>query len=88
VPSIFTSSQHKLIDIISNRVASDHHGVREPEYGLFAFIIPAIIGPMGILLFGLTITEHRPWIEPAIGYAMDAFGLISMVNVLVTYAVN
>jgi hypothetical protein len=69
-------------------VASDHHGVREPEYGLFAFIIPAIIGPMGILLFGLTITEHRPWIEPAIGYAMDAFGLISMVNVLVTYAVN
>ncbi|TVY75768.1 putative MFS-type transporter [Lachnellula suecica] len=78
----------KLIDVISNRVTKAHYGVREPEYRLYAFIIPAIVGPMGILLFGLTISEHRPWLEPAVGYAMDAFGLIAVNNVLVTYAVD
>jgi len=78
----------KLLDVISNRITSAHNGVREPEYRLYAFIIPAIIGPMGVLLFGLTITEHRLWIEPVIGLAMNAFGVVAMTNVLVTYAVD
>jgi MFS family permease len=61
----------KLIDIISNRRTSIHKGRREPEYRLYASFIPAIIGPMGILLFGLTITNKKLWIEPAIGHAMQ-----------------
>jgi hypothetical protein len=43
---------------------------------------------MGALLFGLTITEHRLWIEPVIGLAMNAFGVVAMTNILVTYAVD
>jgi len=43
---------------------------------------------MGTLLFGLTIAEKRPWIQPAIGYAMQGFGLTAVSNVVVTYAVD
>jgi hypothetical protein len=43
---------------------------------------------MGILLFGLTVAEKRPWIQPAIGYAMQGFGLTAVSNVVVTYAVD
>jgi hypothetical protein len=63
-------------------------GRREPEYRLPAIIIPGVIGPMGILLFGLTVAEKRPWIQPAIGYALQGFGLTAVSNFVVTYAVD
>jgi MFS family permease len=78
----------KLIDIISNQRTSIHKGRREPEYRLYAIFIPAIIGPMGILLFGLTIAVKKPWIEPAIGHAMQGFGLTAVSNLLVTYTMD
>jgi hypothetical protein len=43
---------------------------------------------MGILLFGLTVAEKRLWIQPAVGYAMQGFGLTALSNVVVTYAVD
>ncbi|KAH7314298.1 polyamine transporter [Rhexocercosporidium sp. MPI-PUGE-AT-0058] len=78
----------KLIDVLSNRVTNSHHGTREPEYRLFALIIPAIVGPMGILLFALTLAENRPWIQPAIGYAMQGFGLTAVSNIVITYVID
>lgn len=78
----------KLIDLISSKMTKRAQGRREPEYRLPALIIPAVIGPMGILLFGLTIAEKRPWIQPAVGYAMQGFGLTAVSNVVVTYAVD
>jgi len=78
----------KLIDILSNRFTTSHYGTREPEYRLYALIIPAFVGPAGVLLFGLTIAEKRPWIQAAIGYAMQAFGLTTFSNIVVTYIVD
>jgi hypothetical protein len=51
-----------LIDLISSYMARRAQGRREPEYRLPAIIIPGVIGPMGILLFGLAVAEKRPWI--------------------------
>ncbi|PVH70070.1 polyamine transporter [Cadophora sp. DSE1049] len=78
----------KLIDNLSNRFTTSHHGTREPEYRLYALIIPAVIGPAGVVLFGLTIADKRPWIQPAIGYAMQGFGLTAISNIAVTYVVD
>jgi MFS family permease len=78
----------KLIDMIANRMTERNHGRREPEYRLPALIIPAIIGPMGILLFGICAAEKTLWIGPAFGYGMQGFGLTAVSNVLVTYAVD
>jgi len=63
-------------------------GRREPEYRLPAIVIPGVIGPMVILLFELTVAVKRPWIQPAVGYAMQGFGLTAVSNVVVIYAVD
>jgi len=78
----------KLIDIIANRMTARNHGRREPEYRLPAILIPAIVGPMGILIFGLTLAHKEPYIAPAVGYTMQGFGLTAVSNVVVTYAVD
>ncbi|KAL2061559.1 hypothetical protein VTL71DRAFT_6936 [Oculimacula yallundae] len=78
----------KLIDMLSTRLTKCHHNTREPEYRLYPLIVPAIIGSMGILLFGFTIADEKPWIQPAIGHAMQGFGLTATSNIIVTYIVD
>lgn len=65
-----------------------NNGRREPEYRLPAIIIPAIIGPLGVLIFGLCVAHKTAWIGPAFGYSMQGFGLTAVSNVVVTYAVD
>lgn len=77
-----------LVDMLSTRITATHNGYREPEYRLYALVVPATIGPMGVLLFGLTIAEKRPWIQPAIGFAMQSFGLTAISNIVVTHVID
>ena len=78
----------KLIDLIANYMTKRNSGRREPEYRLPATIIPAVIGPMGILLFGLCAADKKPWIGAAFGYGMQGFGLTAVSNIMATYAVD
>lgn len=78
----------KLIDIIANHKTARAKGRREPEYRLYGLVIPAIIGPMGVLTFGLCAAHKTSWVGLAVGFAMQAFGLTAVSNVLVTYAVD
>lgn len=78
----------KLIDIIANYMTAKNNGVRVPEYRLVPLIIPAIIGPVGLLIFGSCAQAHDPWIAPAVGYAMQGFGLTACSNIIATYAVD
>ncbi|PCH01397.1 Major facilitator superfamily domain, general substrate transporter [Penicillium occitanis (nom. inval.)] len=78
----------KLIDMIANRMTKSNNGRREPEFRLPAIIIPAVIGPMGVLIFGLCVAHKTAWIGPAFGYMMQGFGLTAVSNVVVTYAVD
>jgi len=78
----------RLIDFVANRMTSHHGGHADPEFRLPAMIFPAIIGPMGVLTFGLVIANSRHWIGAAVGYAMLGFGLTAASNVVVTYAVD
>ncbi|KAM3085395.1 hypothetical protein ACMFMG_002473 [Clarireedia jacksonii] len=77
-----------LIDIIATRMTAHKGGSPEPEYRLLAMIFPALIGPMGVLTFGLVIAHQKHWIGAAAGYAMLGFGLNVASNVVVTYAVD
>jgi MFS family permease len=78
----------RLIDVISSRSTARHGGLRLPEYRLPAIIIPGIVGPAGILLFGLCVDHKTHWIGPAVGYAMQAFGVAAISNVAVTYSLE
>ena len=59
-----------------------------PEYRLPAIVIPGTVGPAGILIFGLCIAQKALWIGPAVGYAMQAFGVAAISNVAVTYTLD
>jgi MFS family permease len=78
----------KLIDVLSAYMTEANGGIREPEFRLPALIIPAIVGPMGVLLFGISAARHLSWVAAAFGYAMQGFGLTALSNVVVTYAVD
>lgn len=78
----------KLIDLIATRMTRINEGRREPEYRLPAIIIPAVIGPMGVLIFGLCVAHKTTWVGAAFGYAMQGFGLTAVANVVVTFAVD
>ncbi|RDW64326.1 uncharacterized protein DSM5745_09737 [Aspergillus mulundensis] len=78
----------RLIDIISTRYTKRRGGQRLPEYRLPAIVIPGVIGPGGLLIFGLCISHQTHWIGPAVGYAMQAFGVAAISNVAVTYCLD
>lgn len=77
-----------LIDFVSTRLTRRNHGRREPEFRLPAIIIPAVIGPMGVLIFGLCVVHKTPWIGAAFGYGMQGFGVTAVANIAVTFAVD
>ncbi|KAJ5728927.1 uncharacterized protein N7483_003435 [Penicillium malachiteum] len=75
-----------LIDWIAT---TKRHGEPvEPEHRLPAMIIPAVIGPMGLLTFGLVIATGKSWAGAAVGYGMQGFGATAAANIAVTYAVD
>lgn len=51
-------------------------------------VIPAIIGPMGILCYGLVIAAQDGWVGAAVGYGMQGFGATAASNIIITYAVD
>ncbi|QDS76433.1 hypothetical protein FKW77_004351 [Venturia effusa] len=78
----------RLVDIVSNHMTKKNHGRREPEFRLPTIVLPAIIGPMGILIFGICVANKLSWGGAAVGYGMQGFGLTAAPNILVTYAVD
>jgi hypothetical protein len=77
-----------LIDFVATRMTARKGGQAEPEYRLPAMAIPAVIGPMGVLTFGLVIANKKSYWGAAVGFAMLGFGLTAASNVVVTYAVD
>jgi MFS family permease len=78
----------RLIDFIANRSTSRKGGIAEPEYRLPAMIFPAIIGPMGVLTYGMIIADKKNFWGAIVGFAMLGFALTAASNVVVTYAVD
>lgn len=77
-----------MIDLLATHRTARETKHPEPEMRLPAMSIPAVIGPMGLLLFGLIIAAHGSWGGAAIGYGMEGFGATAAANIAVTYAVD
>ncbi len=64
----FTSSSDRLAAYLTRR----NGGVREAEMRLGVLLVPLLVGPAGLLLYGLAADRHLPWVA----YVM-ASGLMS-----------
>ncbi len=51
-------------------------------------VFPAIIGPMGVLTFGLVIANKTSYWGAAVSFAMLGFGLTAASNVFVNCAID
>ncbi|KAK4546136.1 hypothetical protein LTR36_002273 [Oleoguttula mirabilis] len=79
----------KLIDIIANRERRrDPNHILRPEKRLIALIIPVLLSPVGLIIFGQCVAHQTSWVGPAFGYAMHSFGFTATSNIAVTYAVD
>ncbi|EMC91132.1 hypothetical protein BAUCODRAFT_39273 [Baudoinia panamericana UAMH 10762] len=78
-----------LIDLISNRARQHTHTMgAKPGARLAALVIPFVISPVGLIIYGLLVAEKKRWVGPAFGYAMHSFGFTAVSNIAVTYAVD
>lgn len=78
----------RLIDLIAVRMTARRSEHPEPEYRLPALVIPAVIGPMGMLLFGLIIAAQKGWVGAAVGYAGQGFAATAGSNVVLVYLLD
>lgn len=58
-----------LIDHVSNRLTKPGTE-RRPEYRLPLIVIPAVIGPMGLVVSGACVAHRLTWVGAAFGYGM------------------
>lgn len=77
-----------LADNLSNRSGKRHLGVHIPESRLLLVTIGGVLSPAGVLIVGLTMSQHTHWIGQAIGWGMLSLGLTASANILLAYAVD
>ena len=63
-------------------------GIHKPEHRLPALILPLLICPAGVFLFGYSVDSKDKYIVPAVGFAMQSTGLTMVPSVLLSYVVD
>lgn len=77
----------RLIDLIGNR-GRNSSSKPSPQKRLVALVIPAVLSPVGLIIFGQCISHKTHWIGPAFGFGLHSFGLTATSNIAITYAVD
>ncbi|KAK7222953.1 hypothetical protein V2G26_010956 [Clonostachys chloroleuca] len=62
-------------------------GKHLPEYRLYTLVVPLVICSPGLLLFGYTYPQGS-YVGPAVGYAMEAAGLMLIPTSVLSYAID
>ncbi|KAL1889009.1 hypothetical protein Sste5346_009189 [Sporothrix stenoceras] len=65
----------KLSDIIVYRLAKKNGGRAKPEHRLYLTCISAILGPTGMIIFGVCLQKNYSYIVPLVGLAVGVCGL-------------
>ncbi|EME79870.1 uncharacterized protein MYCFIDRAFT_13265, partial [Pseudocercospora fijiensis CIRAD86] len=59
-----------------------------PPRRLVGLVVPGLLAPPGLLIYGILIAKRRFWVGPAFGYLLHSFGFNTVGNVVVTYNVD
>ncbi|KAM9893496.1 hypothetical protein OXX79_009304 [Metschnikowia pulcherrima] len=69
-------------------LAKRNNGVQEAEYRLYFLIIPAILTPVGLILFAVGTDQHWPWFPTYFGLALIGIGFGSSGDVSMGYLMD
>lgn len=77
-----------LNDVLSQWSARRNDGVFEPEMRFPVIVIPATLGPAGILMFGIGVVKEVHWIVPVIGHAFLGVALTGLPSIVQPYLMD
>lgn len=60
----------------------------QPQFRLPGLIIPFLIAPIGLIIWGVSLAKQSSWVGYAFGYAMHSFGFVAVSNFASTYLVD
>lgn len=67
------------------KLAQRNDGIYEPEMRLALFILPAVLMPIGVFVYGLCTALGMVWIIPALGSAFIGFAIGGSGDIALTY---
>ncbi|KAJ5924450.1 hypothetical protein N7466_008637 [Penicillium verhagenii] len=77
-----------LTDLLSRWMRKRNNNVHQPEHRLPALILPFLVCPVGLIVFGYTIYHGQHYVRPAVGSAICAAGLTLVPSVMLSYVVD
>lgn len=69
-------------------MSSRNSNIHKPEHRLPALLIPFLICPPGLIIFGCTATHGENYVKPAVGAAMTSASLTMVPSVMISYVVE
>ena len=77
-----------LTDVCARWYARRHLGVFVPESRLPMLVVPAILAPTGLLMFGFCAQQQLHWTVGYVGYGLISVGLTSVSTIGMTYVMD
>ncbi|KAJ5792671.1 uncharacterized protein N7503_008649 [Penicillium pulvis] len=77
-----------MTDLLSRWMRKRNNNVHQPEHRLPALILPFLICPVGLVVFGYTVAHQQNYIRPAVGAAISAAALTLVPSVMLSYVVD
>ncbi|KAF5010931.1 hypothetical protein F66182_15406, partial [Fusarium sp. NRRL 66182] len=63
-----------LTDLLSGWLRKRNNDIHKPEHRLPSLILPLVICPVGLIVFGLSVARQEDYVKPAVGAAMATAG--------------
>lgn len=74
-----------IVDWFLVKLARRNSGIYEPEFRLTLFVLPGVLMPLGVFMYGLTTAEGKPWIIPCVGTGFIGFAIGGVGDIALTY---
>jgi MFS family permease len=74
-----------VVDWAIVHLARRNKGVYEPEMRLTLFVLPGILMPVGVFMYGLCTANGMHWIIPTMGSALIGFSIGGVGDIALTY---
>lgn len=79
----------KFVDWLSIKLSQKNNGIMEPEFRLYAMIVPTILNAIGLMTYGIANHNGAPWpISVIIGIGCLGFAMTSTGAITLTYAID
>jgi hypothetical protein len=75
-------------DRLAARLTKKNNMVREAEMRLGVLLVPLLIGPAGLILYGYAAQEHLHWITYFVAVSMTSWGSYFFFTFTLAYAVD